>query len=87
MLCFEEGFVCAIIHICLLKEGFQHVFHPVKAFSLGMSHVHVFYSHLIEVVIHLAPEFFMSSLSIFQVLREAFNAGIHKCKSIHQVPA
>jgi hypothetical protein len=87
MLCFEEGFVRAIIRVCLLKEGFQRVFHPEKAFSLGMLCVHVICSHRVEVVVHLAPEFFVSSLGIFQVLCKAFNAAIHDCESIRQVPA
>jgi hypothetical protein len=87
VLCFEEGFVPTIICVCLLKEGFQRVFHPEKAFSLGTSRVRVIRSHCIEVVVRLAPEFFVSSLGIFQVLREAFNAAIHECESVHQVPA
>jgi hypothetical protein len=87
MLCFQEGFVRAIIRVCLLKQGFQSVFHPQKVFSLGTSCIRVFRSHLVEVVIRLAPEFFMSSLGVFQVLREAFNVAIHECESIPQVPA
>jgi hypothetical protein len=87
MLCFKEGFIHTIICICLLKEGFQRVFHPEKAFLLGTSHVCVIRSHRIEVVVRLAPEFFVSSLGIFQVLRKAFNAAIHECESIHLVPA
>jgi hypothetical protein len=87
VLCFEEGFVRPIIRVRLLKEGFQRVFHPEKAFSLGTSRVRVFRSHLIEVVVRLAPEFFVSPLGIFQVLREAFNAAIHECESFRQVPA
>jgi hypothetical protein len=87
VLCFEEGFVRAIIRVCLLKEGVQRVFHPEKAFSLSTSRVRVFRSHLVEVVVRLAPEFFVSSLGVFQVLREAFNAAIHECESIRQVPA
>jgi hypothetical protein len=87
VLCFEEGFVRAIIRVCLLKEGFQRVFHPEKAFSLGMSRVRVIRSHRVEVVVHLAPEFLVSSLGVSQVLREAFNAAIHECQSIRQVPA
>jgi hypothetical protein len=87
VLCFEEGFVLAIICVSLLKEGFQPVFHPEKAFSLGTSRFHVFRSHLIEVVIRVVPEFFMSSLGVFQVLREAFHAAIHECESVHQVTA
>jgi hypothetical protein len=87
VLCFEEGFVRAIICICLLKEGFQRVFHPEKAFSLGTSRVHVIRSHRVEVVVRLAPEFFVSSLGVFQVLREAFNAAIQDCESVRQVPA
>jgi hypothetical protein len=87
VLCFEEGFVRAIIRVCLLKEGFQCVFHPEKAFSLGTSRVGVIRSHRIDVVVRLALEFFVSSLGVFQVLREAFNAAIHECESIHQLPA
>jgi hypothetical protein len=87
MLCFEEGFVRAIICVWLLKEGFQCVFHPEKVFSLGTSRVCIFHSHLVEVVVRLAPEFFLSSLSVFQVLHEAFDAAIHECESIRQVPA
>jgi hypothetical protein len=87
MLCFNEGFIHAIIHVCLLKDGFQHVFHPEKAFLLGTSCVRIIHSHRVEVVVHLLPEFFISSLSVFQVLCEAFNAAIHECESIRQLPA
>jgi hypothetical protein len=87
VLCFEQGFVHTIILVCLLKEGFQRVFHPEKVFSLGTSRVCVFRSHLVEVVVRLAPAFFVSSLGVFQVLRQAFNAAIHECESIRQVPA
>jgi hypothetical protein len=87
VLCFEEGFIRTIIRVCLLKAGFQRVLHSVKGFSLGTSRVRVFHSHLVEVVVRLAPEFFVSSLGVFQVLGEAFNAAIHECESIRQVPA
>jgi hypothetical protein len=87
VLCFDEGFIRLIICVCLLKEGFQCVFHPEKAFSLSTSHVRVIRSNRIEVVVRLAPEFFVSSLGIFQVLREAFNAAIHEYESVRQLPA